>query len=174
MSIAGLYAAELRSRFAAAGEFSALVDGSRVACESLSVRAMNFGQHWRAAGVPVSRYSLALPLSFFVAFLEEPMALPDLNHDAKLRPDASDPLDQALIAASFPSAEEAVRAPALCHRLAVFFAPDVLVRWLGDGGPKVSPGFVVNSCDQIRFEASDMWLGGECRPSGASSAYQDL
>jgi len=174
MSIAGLYAAELRLRFAGVGEATAVVDGSRVLCESLSVRAMNFGQHWRTAGVPVSRYSLTLPLSFLVAFLEEPAALPDLNHDARLRPDVSDPLDQALIAAGFPSAEEAVRAPALCHRLAVFFAHDVLVRWLGDGGPKASPGFVVNSCDQIRLEAFDLCLEGECRPSGASTAYQDL
>jgi hypothetical protein len=174
MSMTGLYGAALRARFVLGGAADALVDGSRVACESLSVRAMNFGQHWRGVDVPLHRYSVELPMAFFVSFLADPERLADLNQDAKLHPDPSDSLDQALSAAGFPSAQDAVRNPALAQSLAEFFAHDALVAWLGDNGPDMLPGFVLNSCDRIVFRASGILVEGECRPSASSRAYQDL
>ena len=60
MSIAGLSRRALRARFLES-RASAFVDSRPVPFESLSVRAMNFGQHWRTPDVPLISYSLELP-----------------------------------------------------------------------------------------------------------------
>jgi len=172
MSIAGLFGRELRARFAG-GEGSALVNGERVAWEALSVRSLNFGQHWRGAGVESCHYELELPVPFFLEFLAEPDALPDLLRDTKQHPDLTDPLGQALIAAGFPTAPQALQEPALAQLLAEFFAYDVLARWLGDAGPERQPGFVLNSCDVVLAGASGIRIDGTGRRSDSSTAYQD-
>lgn len=172
MSITRLFGRELRARFAA-DERSALVDGEPVAWEALSVRSMNFGQHWRGSGVVSCRYGLELPIQFFLEFLAEPAALPDLLKDAEEQPDLTDPLDQALIAAGFPTAEQALQEPALAQQLAQFFAYDALARWLGDAGPEREQGFVLNSCDVVICRRSGIRLEGMGRRSDSSMAYQD-
>lgn len=172
VSITGLVGRELRARFAG-GDRSALVDGQQMAWEALSVRSMNFGQHWRGPDAASCRYTLELPVEFFLEFLAEPDALHDLLTDAKQRPDLDDPLDQALIAGGFPSADQALREPALAQLLAEFFAYDALVRWLGDAGPELKPGFVLNSCDAVAFRPSGIFVEGTCRRADTSSAYQD-
>src|SRR5262245_29480990 len=107
MSTTGLRGRELRARFAA-GSRGSTVDGRFVAWESLSVRSMNFGQHWRGSGVVGCRYSLELSLQFFREFLAQPDVLPDLIADTRQHPDPAELLDQALIAAGFPSADQAL------------------------------------------------------------------
>ena len=171
MSLLSLHGRKLRARFDC--DRSARVDGESVAWEALSVRALNFGQHWRDPGAVVCRYALELPAQFFLEFLAEPDALPELSRDAKHRPDPSDALDQALIAAGFPSAEQALHDPVLAQHLAEFFARDLLVRWLGDAGPERQPGFVLNSCDTVLFSPSGVRLEGSGRKSNTSTAYQD-
>lgn len=172
MSIARLFGRELRARFAA-GEGSALVDGEPIAWEALSVRAMNFGQHWRGPDVVSCRYALEVPVQFFHEFLAEPQALPDLLSDTKQHPDLTSPLDQALIAAGFPTPERALEEPALAQHLAEFFAYDALLRWLGDAVPELQPGFVLNTCDVVRFRPAGIRLEGTGRRSDSSTAYQD-
>jgi hypothetical protein len=172
VSIAGLVGRELRARFAC-GERSALVDGELVAWEALSVRSMNFGQHWRCPAAVPCRYVLELPVQFFLEFLSEPDALPDLLREAKQHPDLADPLDQALIAAGFPTAERALQAPALAKHLVDFFAHDALARWLGDADPELQPGFVLNSCEASLYRPSTIRLEGSGRRSDSSNAYQD-
>jgi len=167
-----LFGRELRARFSG-NERVALVDGEPVAWEALSVRSMNFGQHWRGSGVVSCAYVLELPSRCFLEFLAEPDALPELTSDAKQRPDPSDPLDQALIAAGFPSAEQALQDSALAQQLAEFFAYDLLLRWLGDADPELQPGFVLNSCDVVLFRPSGIRLEGTGRRSDSSTAYQD-
>ncbi len=174
MSISALFGAALRAQFVAGDATYALVDGNRVSCAFLSVRSMNFGQHWRGADVAVHRYAIELPVNFFVALLAEPDALSDFIEDARRYPDLSDPLGQALIAAGSPSADEAVRHPVLAQSLAEFYAHDALLRWLGDAAPEVADGFVLNSFARIVLGDSSLLLEGECRASGSSTAYQDL
>lgn len=134
---------------------------------------MNFGQHWRDPGASCCHYVLELPIDFFLELLAEPGALPDLSRDAQQRPDPDSPLDQALIAAGFPSADQALRDPSLAQHLAEFFAHDALVRWLGDAGPEVQPGFFLNSCDTVLLQRSGIRLEGNGRGSDTSRAYQD-
>jgi hypothetical protein len=174
MSIAGLFGATLRARFVPDDATYAVVDGNRVTCASLSVRSMNFGQHWRGANVPIHRYSITLPVDFFVALLAEPDGLADLIEDTKHHPDPGDPLDQILMAAGFPNADDAVRHPVLAQALAAFYAHDALLRWLGDAGPEVEPVFVLNSCERIAFGSTGLLIEGECRSSGSSTSYQDF
>lgn len=163
---------ELRVRFTG-GEPAALVDGRPVAWEALSVRSMNFGQHWRGPSVVSCRYVLELPARFFLEFLAEPGALADLVKDTRAHPDLTDPLDRALIAAGYPTAEQALKEPALSQHLAEFFAYDMLLRWLGDAGPALEPGFVLNSCDSVLFRPSGVRLEGKGRRADSSNAYQD-
>ena len=134
---------------------------------------MNFGQHWRGPGVVPCRYVLELPFQFFLEFLAEPAVLPDLVEDTQRHPDLSEPLDQALIAAGFPRADQALQEPALAQLLAEFFAYDALARWLGDAVPERPPGFVLNSCDVVLFRPSGIQLEGTGRRSDSSTAYQD-
>jgi hypothetical protein len=134
---------------------------------------MNFGQHWRDPGAVSCRYVLELPIEFYLEFLAEPDGLPNLVKDTREHPDLTEPLDQALIAAGFPTAEQALKEPVLAQFLAEFFAYDMLVRWLGDSGPAVEPRFVLNSCDSVLFRPSGIRVEGAGRRSDSSNAYQD-
>jgi hypothetical protein len=173
MSIAGLSRRALRARFMES-RASAFVDNRPVPFESLSVRAMNFGQHWRTPDVPLISYSLELPGAYFVAFLAEPEQLPALIEDTRRFPEWTEALDTALFDAQFPGAADAVKNPVLARELARFFAHEALLRWLGDGPPEFEPGFVLNSIDSVHLGPTGLSLEGEGRMSGITVAYQDV
>ena len=158
----------------ASSEWSVSVEGQPVSPESLSVRAMNFGQAWRTAGVPEVSYSVNIPMSAFIAFLEEADQLPAFIEDARRFPDPADALDRALRDANFPSAADAMANPVLAQELARFFAHEALLRWLGDRPREVEPGYVLNSIDRIAVHPAELVLEGKARVSGAAVAYQDV
>ena len=72
----------------------------------LTVRSMNFGQHWRTEGIVDVHYSVELPIGYFVAFLEE--VYPEQIRDLQKEGEASLPIDVALAAAGYPSLQSAV------------------------------------------------------------------
>lgn len=54
----------VRSRYLAAGQCMYSADGQRASAERLSVRAMNFGQHWRTPVIVDVDYHVELPRDF--------------------------------------------------------------------------------------------------------------
>lgn len=156
-----LYGRALRQLFGDVANTHATVDGLPVPLQSLSVRTMNFGQPWRTAGVREVSYALRLPIAFFLAFLDEPEQLPDLISDAKSLPDPADSLTRHLIDSNAHYAADAMAVPALAQELAKSFAHEALLRWLGDGAPDLSPGYVLNSIDRVIVDSSGVALEGK-------------
>jgi len=173
MGIRRLHGRELRQQFRDWLDAYALVEGQPVRFESLSVRSMNFGQDWRTPNVAEISYSLQLPMAFFLAFLDEPEQLADLVADTQQFPDRTNPLDNALLTAKPADAAAAMTEPVLAQELAGFFAYEALLRWLGDGGPEIEPGYVLNSIDKIVVRSSGIVMEGKGRVSSANVAYQD-
>jgi hypothetical protein len=161
-------------REAESSEAQAVVEGQPVPMESLSVRSMNFGQAWRTADVPEISFSLKVPMSAFVTFLEEGDRLAALIDDTKRFPDPADALDRALRDSNFPGAADAMRNPVLAEELARFFAYEFLLRRLGDGPPAAEPGFILNSVDRIAVRPEELRIEGKGRAAGIAVAYQDI
>ena len=76
-----------------------------------AVRPMNFGQHWRTAGVQELGYELTLPISALRDVLES--ELDQIVADAKKFPDDDDEFEIALRHQNWPSVGKIVEDPAL-------------------------------------------------------------
>jgi hypothetical protein len=161
---------QVRNRFPLAEKCRCSAEGVRTAPEQLSLRVMNFGQHWRGKGVRDWPYTVEMPVDYFLVVLRE--QLPEYIEAAK--EDRIDgPLDEALLAAGWPSADEAVRDASLAQALAEEFALRLLEHWLGDGPPEQEPGYILNTIDRVDLLPDRVRVSGTCRRTGSSSAYQD-
>jgi hypothetical protein len=131
---------------------------------------MNFGQHWRTSGIVEVNVELTLPMSYLIDYLDG--ELPEWVADAIEHPDPTSDLEKALRGAGFPSAK-ALLDDEHTTRLALdFFAHDLLLRWLGDGPPSLSPGFVLNTATARRRIEGVPLFEGVARKSGPVR-YQD-
>lgn len=150
---------------------SAVAQGQFIKASQLSVRSMNFGQHWRTPGLPDIRYSIELPLAFVAHVLKR--ELPIYVADCVQFPDDG-PLEAGLRRRGWPQAEQVLddlelRVPAL-----QWIAHVCLFEWLGDGEPEVSPGYVVNTIDLWEREGDQIRFGGTARRAGQQVQYQDV
>ncbi|RKG61078.1 hypothetical protein D7X30_09330 [Corallococcus sp. AB011P] len=168
------YQNEWRPRFSVSPHRSSyVVEGRPVAVDNLSVRTMNFGQHWRTPGIVEVRYEVILPGAYAVALLEQDWVEVVEDGQRFLSPDH--PLDQALRALGWPEPARALADPATAHLLIDFFAHELLLRWFDDGVPTAAPGFVLNTVDEFRMAGTDVWIAGRARPElpGVNHAFQD-
>lgn len=146
--------------------------GTAVDPARLAVRSMNFGQHWRTEGIVDVRYSVELPIRYFVAFLEE--VYPEQIRDLQTDGEASLPIDVALAAAGYPSLSSAVADRDLAVLLARYWAHDLLLHWLGDGPGEEETEYVLNTVDGVSCGDASVVLTGLGRRAGVPVRYQDV
>lgn len=161
----------VRARYPEVTGASCAAEGARVVPERLSVRSMNFGQHWRTPGVVDVDYRVELPRRFLRDVLAR--ELPGYVDDCLKFPD-DDPFEVALRARGLPGAEGVAADEALCREALWYFARDLLVEWLGDGWPDEEPGWVLNTVDRVGVLEGVCWVEGRCRRSQAGVKYQDV
>ena len=152
-----------------AGRFS--VDGQLIDSSQLTVRSMNFGQHWRTPNVVDYSYSVSLPKEFFVKTLIT--ELPELVTDCQLHPNFDEPFENALRAADWPDAHAVSASVELAAMALKWFAHDMLLDWFGDGRPQRSPAFVINTIDSLSFHGPHPNIVGKARSANVAVQYQD-
>jgi hypothetical protein len=167
-----LFAADLRARYPDAHRCTCTVDGEPCAPERISLRSMNFGQHWRTEGVEEVACSVEVPRAFLLDFLRE--QVPEYVDDSRRQPDPDSEVDRALEAAGWPDVDGVLAIPYLRDAMAEFYAHDLLLYWLGDGPPDREPGFVLNTIDRIELDEERITLAGTARRSGVPVRYQDV
>ena len=65
--------------------------------------------------------------------------------------------------------------PELARKLAVYFAHDLLLRWLGDGRPGAEPGYVVNTADEVLIRPGEsLVIAGKARRADIPVVQQDV
>jgi hypothetical protein len=167
------FAHALRSRYPTAHACTCVVDGRVRPPETVSIRCVNFGQHWRTAGIEDVEYRVEVPQRLLLDLLRE--QLHEYVEDCQKHPDPEFDMDQLLREADWPTAEQVMATPHLADFFARWFAHDLLLHWLGDGPPEQEPGFVLNTVESIAFaEGSVLTIQGKARRSGIPVRYQDV
>ena len=166
------FARDRRDLYPEASSCRAMAEGRAVAAEAMRLRTMNFGQFWRTHGIVDVEYRIEIPSRFFVDVLRE--ELPGYVADAREFPDPGSELDRSLRACGWPSPDEVMEHPALARQLALYFAHDILLRWLGDGCPDAEAGYVLNTADEVRFDGETLVIEGKARRAGIPVVYQDV
>lgn len=161
----------LRARYPGAHRCACVVDGEACLPGRVSVRIMNFGQHWRTPGIVDVPYRIELPRPFVDDLLGE--HLPDYIEDSRKFPDPGSEIDRALEAAGWPGAGEVLRRPELARHFIRFFGYDLLVYWLVDGPSDLERDFVLNTIDAIDVGDDVVALSGTARRTGMPVRYQD-
>lgn len=146
-------------------------EGKECPWEALSVRTMNFGQHWRTPGVVEVQYALELPFDYFADFARS--ELPEYIADAREHPSTL-PLDEALRARGWPDVEEVLRDQNTATLALEYFASDLLLHWLGDGLPAQPGGYILNSVDRVSLDGGRVRVEGTGRRDAGPAAYQDV
>ena len=165
------FGAALRARYPDAANCACVIDGQNRPPERVSKRTMNFGQHWRTAGVVDVGYRIELPRAFLFDLLSRD--LPELIADCKAHPDPECTLDGTLRAANWPDAGEVMRRPELTQFFAEYLAGALLLHWFGDG--EREGGFVLNTVDRVHVTGERaITLEGKARASGAPVRHQDV
>jgi hypothetical protein len=164
--------AAIRGRFGHRGaEPIGEAESRPVNAAQLSVRSMNFGQHWRTPGVREVRYSVMLPLAFVADLLGR--ELPEYVEDCIKFPDST-PLEAALRRSLWPGAGQILDDPELCALALNWFAHDCLLEWFGDGEPEGAAGYVINTVDLSERQGNAVRFAGAARPAGQPVQYQDV
>jgi hypothetical protein len=151
------------------GQYS--VNGHHLFASQLSVRVMNFGQHWRTSGITEALYEVALPLWFFAAFLKR--QLPGYYEDCRRHPGDGEPED-SLRQSGWLAIPVILAGPKLSAALLIYFGHELLLEWFGDDGPKALPGFVLNTVDSAELRGDRVILRGRAREAGEPVSYQDV
>ena len=165
---------EIRRRYVGAGSCLCIVDGAPRGWDSLRVRTMNFGQHWRTEGIVEVQYSLELPGGFFADFLTR--ELPDWIEDSKRFPQEPElelDLEAALRERGWPIAEQVVADPSLGRLALECFAHDLLLEWLGEGPSGASESYVLNTVDHVAIQGGVPRIEGTARRGGIPVRHQD-
>lgn len=137
----------------------------------LRVRSMNFGQHWRTPGVRDVRYSVRMPLAFVAYLLKK--ELPEYVEDCVKFP-SEEALEVGLRRSEWPEAAQILDDPGLCSLALAWIAHDCLLEWLGDGEPKETPGFVLNTVELSEREGEMVRFVGTARQAGQPVQFQDV
>jgi hypothetical protein len=147
-------------------------DGSRCTAEQISLRTMNFGQHWRTAGIQDINYSVTLPQLFIIDYINQEM--PEYRMDSEKCPDPTDTFEAELKAHGWPSAEIIITIPKLSKLAIEYFAHELLLEWFGAGPPETEPGFILNTIDDFSVFDHLVLFKGKCRRSRPNVAFQDV
>lgn len=165
-----------REPFLSGDAWSCAVDGRPQRIAQVSLRSMNFGQHWRTPRVVDAHYEVTLPLGFAVAVLDR--LWDDHVDDSRRFPDPKDALESRLRVAGWPRPAAALDDERLTGPLLRCFGYDVLLQWLGDGPPDAEPGWVLNTIASARRAGDRIVFTGAGRaadpPQGERLAYQDV
>ena len=162
----------LRARYPEAERCACVVDGQACAPERVSVRVMNFGQHWRTAGIVDVPYRIELPWRYVLDLITHDVD--DYIEDSRSFPDPDSEIDRALEAAGWPSAGEVMRQPEMARNFIEFFGCDLLTYWLVDGPSDPERDFVLNTIDEIELGDEVVALSGKARRTGMPVRYQDV
>ncbi len=166
----------VRARYPKSGQY--LVEGMPACASQISLRTMNFEQHWRGEFIEEINYQIQLPRAWFVECVSN--SWDEYIEDARLDADKSkaepSELDSVLIEHGFPPLEQALSNPSISPLIAEYFAHDTLLRWFGDGPPDEMPGYVLNTIDSTVLTASHLSLSGTGRMhrKGGSYLYPDI
>ena len=147
-------------------------DGLKCTAEQISLRSMNFGQHWRTPNIKTFNYSVTVPKSFAIEYIDQKM--PEYQEDAENFPDPTDTFEIELKLHEWPKAIKMLSIPKLSELALEYFAHELLLEWFGDGPPDVEPGFILNTIDEISIVKELILFKGHCRRSQSNIAYQDV
>lgn len=144
--------------------------------KQLSIRVMNFGQHWRTEGVIDIEYKIELPIDFVLDFLEE--NLKEYIEDSKIYPEPESKFEQLLRKHNWPSAKDVLENKDLYILAFDFYGHDMILQWFGDlieDLEKGLPTFVLNSVRLKEVLSQSAILIGEAREVGLKEVlYQDI
>ena len=147
-------------------------DGLKCTAEQISLRSMNFGQHWRTPNIKTFNYSVTVPKSFAIEYIDQKM--PEYQEDAEKFPDPTDTFEIELKLHEWPKAIKMLSIPKLSELALEYYAHELLLEWFGDGPPDVEPGFILNTIDEISIVKELILFKGHCRRSQSNIAYQDV
>lgn len=164
--------ATARGRYPEMASCVCLAEGRPVPPEALSVRVMNFGQHWRTPGIVDVDYHVEVPRGFLRDMLARD--LPELVADALKFPEDDMPLEAAMRERGWPDADAVPADDTLAVLALRYFAHDILLEWLGDGPPDEEPGHVLNTVDRVGVRDGVCWIEGRARRSQPGVKYQDV
>jgi len=147
-------------------------DGIKCSAEQISLRGMNFGQHWRTPNIKIFNYSVTLPKSFAIEYIDQEMS--EYQKDAEKFPDPTDTFEVELKLQGWPTAINMLSIPKLSKLTLEYFGHELLLEWFGDGPPDMEPGFILNTIDEVSEVKDFILLNGKCRRSQSNIAYQDV
>ena len=160
-----------QAQFAAA-RHACHLGGGRVDVTALTVREMNFGQHFRTPDLPMSRYEIrverALVASFLVEEIRELRVCVEQEEE-----DERDDLDRELVARGGPEPKRLLEDPVLGAAFVQYFAYEFVLSCLS--APRsATPRWVVNSVDEVVLDGDDVILRGVVGRADLRRAYQDF
>ena len=161
----------VRARFASGPRCACSAEGGPADASRLSVRSMNFGQHWRTAGIVDVGCTVELPRAFAVEVVAA--TLDGYVEDYRQFP-GDDPLEAALRAKGWPSAEAIVADPALHGEMFAAWGHEMLLVWLGDLETRATPGWVINTIESGAVASDVVTLRCTARRAGQPVRYQDV
>jgi hypothetical protein len=164
--------AAVRARYPDAHRCRNVVEGRPCAPERITIRTMNFGQHWRTEGIEEVAYRVEVPLAYAEDVVREHVA--DYVQDSREHPDPDDAYDRALAAAGYPDTARVLATPELRDPLLGFFRYEILGFWLGAGEPDRQPDYVLNTVERIDVREGRVAYTGTARRSGIPVRYQDV
>lgn len=167
-----VFGIDCRKQYPEAVLCTCIVAGCTVSPQALRVRSMNFGQHWRTPGIRDVSYSVEIPHRFWIDVVARD--LPEIVDDARKFPEDDDELEAALRLRGLPAVIDEKTALELAPLLLRHFAHDLLLEWLGDGLPDLTPGWVINTIDAPVFDAHRVKLSGIARTDEIPVRYQDV
>ncbi|HYH81702.1 MAG TPA: hypothetical protein VEX86_17990 [Longimicrobium sp.] len=161
----------VRARFTGGRRYDCRAEDRTVDASQLSVRSLNFGQHWRTDGIVDVAYEVALPLAFAVHVIAS--SLDDYVDDCVRHP-SDDPLEAALRARGWPGADAILADAALQEEMFATWGHDMLLAWLGDLETRDGPGWVINTIEASSVDGDVVTIRGKARRAGQPVRYQDV
>lgn len=126
------------------------VDLHLVRPSQISVRSMNFGQHWRTEGERDFEYFVAFPVQLFFDVLAR--EAPAFVKDAILNPDKECALENIQRNRGWPSVDQVLADHKIAALWLEYLAHTLLLEWFGDGEPESEPGYVTNTVERAIFD----------------------
>jgi hypothetical protein len=155
----------------AAARHECLVGGERIDASMLTVREMNFGQHFRTPGLPTSRYEVRVEGPLVASFLVE--ELRELRECVEQEGEDLSDLERELVARSWPAPERLLEDPVVGAAVVRYFAYEFVLSCLAAKEGSV-PRWVVNSVDKVLLDGGDVVLRGVVGRADLRRAYQDF
>jgi hypothetical protein len=167
-----LYGAQLRSGYPDAVGCVCTAEGRPVDPSALSVRSMNFGQHWRTEGIVDVECSVEMPRAWLVDFATREWA--SIVEDAQRFPEDDTALDAALRARGWPAPDVAIAEDEVARHAAEWLAYDLLEAWLGAVETSAGERWVINRIVDVRIRSDVVHVAASGRRDDRPVMFQDL